>query len=876
MRHRFRISITPFLWVSATLLVLVFIAIGLNTLNSIRDVGERASTVREKNLPEIIENQRSFINIESLRRLAEIAYVSENPRARRVARIEAQALAAESVFNRDPAFHEQALQLSKMITELVERRDAAHRNSLRLGEIAREYSRSIFHMGAYIPNITVVKDVIDAYFSTSIPHAGPVGISAEAVKRMQEGQKDDAGRAEFINETCRSYSLFYASLVPYCEQQRVLYDEYRRTQDMLAENYHSARAQWKTVDAAIREMRDNVSSGSEFVTTDALTSIAETSSRAFTLSTYMFGVGAVFFCIYLGALHWYIVRPVRWTGKKLHDLQQGVLHEDVPDIRIAELYRVADLLDRFSGHLAELTSQASQLAEDAAAKKDLEALMSAVFRVSVNGYGIWDQENIYTVNDELLKLLGRDDADDIQRHWDEIGFLNREAVGGLFNEVLRNGQMRKERYLRNSSGETIPVETTYLPIKYHGKTCVLAYFRDLRAQKHTEELLRQAKNDAEEAARIKSEFLARMSHEIRTPMNGVLGLTHLALAGSPPPEQRQYLEKIQASARILLGVINDILDFSKMESGRFSLEYRAFSFVHMLITVTDLFSAQAASKGLEFTVETDERLPRYVKGDELRLSQVLLNLCGNAVKFTERGRVTLAVSLVRNVGDTVHVRFLVKDTGVGMTAAQLAGLFQPFAQADTSTTRKYGGTGLGLVISKLLVEMMHGVLAVRSEVDRGSEFSFTLPFATAADTPEQGVEQAADDNELASLAGKRILLVEDNEINQEIAVALLQSLGMDVIVADNGKEAVEFVVRTPVDAILMDIQMPVMDGLTAARAIRASDSDALRNVPIIAMTAHAMQEDREKSLAAGMNDHINKPIDVRELEEKLLHWLPRG
>ena len=875
MRHLFRISITPFLWSSATLLVLVFIAVGLNALSSIKEVGERASEVREVNLPEIIESQRSFINVEGLRRLAEVVYVSDNPRSRRIARIEAQAQAAESVFGKDASFHEQALQLSKKITELAGRRDAAHQNGVRLEEIAREYGRSIFYMSAYIPNIDVVKSVIDAFFSTSIPLASPSAVSPEGLKAMGERQKTDAEHMAFINKACREYSLFYASLGAFCDQQEALYEDYRLTQDLLAENYASASAQWQAVDAAIKEMRDNVSSGSEFVTTDALTSIEATSEKAFSTSTYMFAGGACFFILYLTVLHWFIVKPLRWTGKKLQDLQHGVLHDDVPcSIRIVELYRMADLLDRFSGHLAELTSQASQLAEDAEAKKDLEKLMTAVFKVSVNGYAIWDPQDVYVINDELLNLLGYADIEEAKRNWSDIGFLEQAKLGELYDEVLRTGQVRREAYLKNSAGEHFPVETTYLPIKRQGKIRVLSYFRDLREQKHTEEILRQAKNDAEEAARAKSEFLARMSHEIRTPMNGVLGLTHLALAGSPPPEQRQYLEKIQASARILLGVINDILDFSKMESGRFTLEFRSFSFVHMLITVTDLFNAQAASKGLAFTVETDERLPLFVKGDELRLSQVLLNLCGNAIKFTERGGVTLAITLAQDGDGEVLVRFSVKDTGVGMTAGQLARLFQPFTQADTSTTRKYGGTGLGLVISKHLVEMMRGTLEVRSEAGSGSEFFFTIPLERACEPVEEST--AADDDRLyGSLAGKRVLLAEDNEINQEIAVALLNSLDITALVAGNGREALDILRQTPVDGILMDIQMPVMDGLTAARAVRESEDERVRGLPIIAMTAHAMQEDREKSLAAGMNDHINKPIDVQELKEKLVRWLPR-
>ncbi|MDR0239318.1 MAG: response regulator, partial [Deltaproteobacteria bacterium] len=330
---------------------------------------------------------------------------------------------------------------------------------------------------------------------------------------------------------------------------------------------------------------------------------------------------------------------------------------------------------------------------------------------------------------------------------------------------------------------------------------------------------------------------------------------------------------------ILLGVLNDILDFSKIESGNLQLEKAPFSIDDMLTTLTDILQAQAASKNLTFMFERDPDVPQALMGDALRLSQVLLNLCGNALKFTEKGRVTLRISRIYEElapflekTPAARLHFAVVDTGVGMSREQISRLFKPFAQADVSTTRKYGGTGLGLVISKLLVELMGGRLEVASALGQGSCFSFAVSFALAvagAMEPKLGVQEV----EAAGLAGRRVLLVEDNEINREIATALLEELGVSALVAVNGQEALTLLEAEDVDGVLMDIQMPVMDGLTATKILRREGRPSVRVLPVIAMTAHAMQADRDKSMAAGMDDHITKPIDIAELKSKLVRWI---
>ena len=866
MKKPFRISIRIFIGLSSLTLLLVFVFILSDSLRNVREISKNASAVRLNNLPDIIESQRSFVNIEGLRRLAEVAYVSEDPRKRREARIRSRALAIESVFGNRPELNDKVVKIAKLISDLTAKRDASHANRLRMQELSRDYLKNVLYIAAHVkddPNVLVILQVYYNSFLSSVDVATFWQFSKNDALELQ---RKDANVLTQIRSHCAGITARYSEMAPYCKNLGEIYPEYSTTFQMFNYNLYDAHEQWVTVDSGLREMLDEVSNDSELVTANALSSIEQGASAAANAMWVMLVSGTLFILAFIFAQNWLIARPVRWVGQKLQDLQKGNVYSAIPGIHIIELYYVADLLDRFSEHLADLTSHASLLAEDAAEKKDLEALMSAIFQLSVDGYIIWaPEEGLIRANQELLHLLGLQDMDELREKWIELGFRNDEECDTLYRKVFENGFNRHETYLQTTNGEQIPFEVACLPMKRQNKDCLFSYFRDLSEQKRTEVVLREARNSAEKAAQVKSEFLARMSHEIRTPMNGVIGLTNLALAADPPAGQRDYLKKIQSSARILLGVINDILDFSKLESGRLYLEERPFSFSRLLHTTRDLFEAQAEAKGLEFIIEADPAIPPHLKGDELRLSQVLLNLCGNAIKFTENGSVTLRVTQLSEASGTVNLCFAVIDTGVGISEQQAAGLFQPFTQADTSTTRKYGGTGLGLVISKLLVEMMQGKISVDSTPGSGSCFSFTAVMGKTSEELESDEPVDLFDQNNHVLEGKHALLAEDNEINQEIAVALLDALGMKTTVADNGLEALELLERNTFDVVLMDIQMPVMDGLSASREIRKHGNESIRNIPIIAMTAHAMKEDREKSMDAGMSGHITKPIDQQEL-----------
>ena len=383
--------------------------------------------------------------------------------------------------------------------------------------------------------------------------------------------------------------------------------------------------------------------------------------------------------------------------------------------------------------------------------------------------------------------------------------------------------------------------------------------------------LQNALKDADAANQSKSNFLANMSHEIRTPMNAIMGMVQLVKRTAVTTKQSDYLNKIDASTHILLSIINDILDFSKIEAGKMSLEKTVFSIDRVLAHLFDTLKLQAEEKNIDLEVVISPEIPSYFEGDALRLGQILLNLTCNAVKFTEHGKVTITVESTNTTENAVELLFLVHDTGIGMEEEQINALFQPFSQADNSITRKYGGTGLGLMISKQLAELMGGNIDVVSDYGKGSTFSLNVTLARASGKLYQAQVDEIPVCQNQTYQEQRILLVEDNEINQQVAVEFLTAMGLSVKVANNGQEGVDMALAETFDLILMDIQMPVMDGLTAAKTIRAEKT--LQNIPIVAMTAHAMQGDKDKSLAAGMNDHLTKPIELRKLIAILNHWL---
>lgn len=661
---------------------------------------------------------------------------------------------------------------------------------------------------------------------------------------------------------------------------------------------HSAKASLDFLDEETFLMIEPIAIGTETWTVSLGGTLASISRDRENIIIYNLKVGLIVIlvsCLACLLISRKIVQPIVYLSKRAEEIAHGKFEKGVHVSSYDEVGKLANAFNQMSNALQESSAEKKvysanleKMVEERT--RDLQQTtdrMASILETSTQGFLQSDNKGVIVkVNHMMAKILDRKVEDILGHLFHEFidnddstisdhGFANREQEKKCSYEIaLRKG---------DGSLVTCLLDTVPLYNAQNIKNGSIAMVSDISWLKDTEEHLREARDNAEKANKAKSDFLANMSHDIRTPMNGIIGMANLALDTELSPEQERYLENIKISSAGLLGLLNDILDFSKIEAGQLLVEKYDFNVRSMLDNMYSMMEVTAREKGLELIFENyAPDLPTFVKGDELRLRQILANLIGNSIKFTEEGSVKISVVSEKKEGNQLELRFLVSDTGIGIPEDKQESIFSSFSQADLFTARNFGGTGLGLAICQQLVGLMGGQIWLESDVGEGTRFLFTVVM-------EQGDEENIlhYDISVPKVRKLDIILVDDVSINREIARSILEKDGHFVVMAENGLESLEMLVGHNFDLVLMDVQMPIMNGLTASTIIRASENNSDlsqfnlpqslsekliekctgKHIPIVALTAHAMVGDRDKCLAAGMNYYLTKPFDPSQIRK---------